>query len=73
MKTHSAATHFWVTYNLPGCLPEADPIRFASLEKAEAYVAEEEASIAEGLEEGEEDPYVFDIIPCEGDDDEEGV
>ena len=67
---HKAGTHFIVTYNLPGCLPEAEPVWFDSLKEAETYIREQEAEYADQFEDGEEiteDPYVFDIVPCEGD------
>jgi hypothetical protein len=39
---------FWyrVTFNIPGCLPEADPVEFDSLDEVSSYIEQEWEAVA---------------------------
>lgn len=53
-------THYHVCQNLPGCLPESDPIVVATLAEANDLADEIEHEDDFG-----ESGYIVDIIPCD--------
>ena len=54
----------WIAgWNLPGCLPEMEPVAFDTREEAEAFIADEQAFVAGDDLIGSDDPYVYWVEP----------
>ena len=55
---------FIAGWNLPGCLPEMEPVEFDTEEEARAFVEEEQRTAASIYAEDEmADPYVYWVEP----------
>lgn len=47
-------------WNLPGCLPEMEPVTFATMEEAYDFIADEQDRVASAFDhEDADDPYVY--------------
>lgn len=50
-------------WNLPGCIPEMEPVIFDTREEAEQFIADEQQFVSGDDLIGPDDPYVYWIEP----------